>query len=73
MIWFANEQDVKGFPAMFEKCSLAANDVLIGGVKRSSLQLSMFARIFPGACSSNHQLRLGHGQSLNHWPRGFLS
>jgi len=54
MMWFANEQVVRGFTAMVEKCSLAANDVLIGGVKRSSLHVSMFAWILPGTCSSNY-------------------
>jgi hypothetical protein len=48
MIWFAHEQAVREFPAMFEKCSLAANDVLIG------VHLSMYARIFLGTCSSNY-------------------
>lgn len=46
MIWFANEQVMRGFAAMFETCSLAAKGVMIGGVKRSSLHVSMFARIF---------------------------
>jgi hypothetical protein len=58
MIWFANEQAVRQFTVMFKKCSLTANDVLIGGVKRSSLHVSMYARIFLETCSSNYQLRI---------------
>jgi hypothetical protein len=54
---------------MFEKCSLAANDVLIG------VHVSMYARIFLGTCSSNYQLRLGtdHTLILDLLPREFRS
>ena len=51
---------------MFETCSLAAKGVLIGGVKRSSLHVSMFAHIFSG--NMQFELSAQIGARNEPWP-----
>ena len=41
---------------MFVKCSLAADDCPIGGVKRSCLHVSIFACILLGTRNANYHL-----------------
>lgn len=56
-----NEQVVSGFPAMIGMCSLAANAILIGGVKRSHLHVSMFERILRETRNLDYQPLSRHG------------